>query len=262
MSNEALRRVWMAAPVTGGAVQTPGAVELRCTSPADDAGLAALFDDAYADTIDFDPDHDHVDELGEWRRIDGADDATSTVAVLEGSSDLVGACLIGWELGEPIVYEIAVRSRWKGQGLSRAVLSRSMSLLAESGFVGAARAWVTVGNEESEALLARAGFVAVTPPLDESTAGRMHRGALLARKLEAAEGVVASGVLLPPDSGPVAVIVGGEPFEPGALEVHGVTVTTLWVDAADEDAVARLTTATPVTGCAWLLARRAAPGLR
>jgi hypothetical protein len=84
---------------------------VRATTGMDDPAIAALLTATHVGTIDFDPDADSVDEVMTWRPVDDADDEASAVAVSGG--EIVGASLVGRELGTPFLYEIVVAPQYR-----------------------------------------------------------------------------------------------------------------------------------------------------
>lgn len=243
-----LRRRWVLAPVT--ASRRPSTAELRQTTAADDAALATLLDQAYVGTIDHDPEADHVGELETWRTVDGADDEASFVAHLDG--ELVGASLIGRELGAPFLYEIAVLEGGRGRGIARALLHASLDRLASRREPHIA-AWVTMGNVGSESLLVGAGFVPVTPPVEPAAALGYYRAASAVRLIDPPKSAPLAATI--DEHGPTLWVVGtAQPDQ--TVTVHDTQVVVRHLDADDEalNDVANL--AMPLRGAAFLLARR------
>lgn len=245
------RRRWVLAPVVAG--DRPHHHALRATSPRDDAALAALLDDAYKGTIDHDPGADHAAELATWRQVDEADDAASALAVVDG--EVAGAVLIGRELGAPFLYEVAVREPLRRRGLARALLDRSIRVLADRGEPQVA-AWVTDGNAASEALLGASGFVAVTAAVEPAAALGYYRAAEALPLVASprADAAVAATI----DDGPALWVVDvAGPVE--SVRVRNTRVLVHRIDRDDPWIAEMASRAMPLQGAAWLLARRAEP---
>lgn len=263
-----LRRRWVLAPVVDPLV-TPGSrsepdppatparepeseragadtIAVRPTTPADDALLVALLDAAYVGTIDADPDSDHDEELRTWRNVDGANDRASAVALVDG--ELVGACLIGAELGAPFLYEIVVAPHARRTGIGARLLATSIAVLS-SETPDHLAAWVTHGNTASERLLAGAGFRAVTGPLDQPRALVVYRAARLLESLGVPAG---RPVAIQLDVDPPILWILGEAGADRRHEVAGVEITVRSV-AGDDPRVPQLAAAVPLRGAAALL---------
>lgn len=223
---------------------------MRATTPADDAALAVLLDQSYLNTIDFDAEDDHVDELRTWRQHDGADDDASVVA-LQGPR-LVGACLIGRELGTPFLYEIAVLDECRRSGVARALLRRSLSVLGVRNEESIS-AWVTNGNDASEKLLTSDGFTPVTPPVERSIAIGYYRAAGAVREAVVPAGTV---VAVTNDKGGPALWIIGTPSATEHVTVADTTVRVEHIGENDPRVSELAASAMPIRGAAWLLALR------
>lgn len=245
------RRRWAIAPLDRPPESVTTEVRVRPTSEADDEQLAAFLDTAYVGTIDFDPETDHRTVLHTWRTIDGADDAASRVVVHEGR--IVGACLIGAELGQPFLYDVAVVDGCRRSGLAGAMLASSLDHLADSGHEACA-AWVTDGNLASERLLGNAGFVPVTPPVGERAGIGYHRAGTALDRLDVNASIPAGATS--DDDGSVLWLVGQRQDTPADVEIAGTTVAIRWVDPDDPTTAALIASMTPLRRIAWFLARR------
>jgi ribosomal protein S18 acetylase RimI-like enzyme len=247
---ELLRRRWACAPLSPARAPDLGRVVLRSSSPEDDRLLVELLDASYRGTIDFDPKADHRAELDTWRTHDRADDAASVVALADGQ--LVGACLIGHELGSPLLYEVIVAPPHRRSGLARALLTRSLSVLHDRGEESSS-AWVTHGNEASEALLRGAGFTPVTPPVARDVAIGYYRAAALAATLPLKLGAVVAASS--EASGPILWII--DESGPSNHQVIGEVSVQVERLALDDPRTAEIAeTAMPIRRVAWLLSRR------
>lgn len=242
------RRRWVLAPITAGPSDRE-TLTLRPTSSDDDTALAALLDRAYVGTIDHDPDADHVVELETWRRVDGADDEASAVA---SDNELVGACLIGREFDAPFVYEIAVVEQFRRRGVARALLGRSLRVLAARPEPHLA-AWVTAGNVGSETLLSKAGFLPVTPPVEGTEALGYYRAASAVEVVHP-DPDSALAVTLEPD-GPTLWIVDGE-GQGDVVQIRNVEVTVRHITADSAHIPDLAARAMPLRHAAWLLSHR------
>lgn len=215
----------MIAPITAQSTAAlPTDRELWPTRASDDDDVARLLALAYEDTIDFDPDADFAHELHTWRTVDGADDLASRIAFSD--DQLVGACLIGSEFGHPFLYEIAVLPGHRQRGLAADMLTSSLGHLASADHA-ACSAWVTAGNVASERLLEAAGFVAVTPPVDQRHGVLLYRAGSAVSQLELPT-TVAAGVAVD-DERAVAWLIGEHTTTPAAVDVNGTTVSIRWI---------------------------------
>ena len=244
------RRRWVLAPVAARSSPRSPGCELRSTFPIDDYLLAELLDRAYAGTIDHDPDADHDGELRTWRDVDGADDHASVVAHEHG--EFIGACLIGRELGAPFLYEIAVTGQHRRRGLGRLLLDHALGVLESRGEAHLA-AWVTDGNAASETLLAGAGFVPVTPPIEPSAALGYYRAAGAVCAVEpGADAPLAASL---DDEGPTLWVIDGD--HPSAvIAVRDVNVQVRHLDPTSPQLRQVASRAMPLRQAAWLLAQR------
>lgn len=251
---EHLRRRWIVAPLTARSATRNTDGELRATHESHDEDVAELLAIAYVDMIDFDPDADYAHELLTWRTHDGADDSASRIAFIDGQ--LVGACLIGSELGHPFLYEIAVLPGHRQRGLAADMLTSSLSHLASAGHE-ACSAYVTAGNVASERLLGAAGFVPVTPPVGERHGVLLYRASSAVSQLELPETVVA-GVAVDHERA-VAWLIGEHVTTPADVDVNGTSVSIRWMATDDPRLPELLDSIMPVRGVASLLAARSAP---
>ncbi len=251
--NEHLRRRWTVVPLAGSSAARTTDQEFRPTRETDDDDIARFLAAAYEDTIDFDPEADYPRELHTWRTHDGADDSASRLSFRDGQ--LVGACLIASDLGQPFLYEIAVHPGHRHRGLASAMLTSALSHLASAGRE-ACSAWVTSGNLASERLLEAAGFVPVTPPVGRRHGVLLHRAGSVVAQLDLDETVFA-GVAVDDDRAVVWLL--GEPSgTPAEVDVNGTTVSIRWVATDDPRLPDLLSSIVPVRGVAALLAVRSA----
>jgi ribosomal protein S18 acetylase RimI-like enzyme len=141
----------------------PATASVRPLTPGDAEALAVLMDDAYRGTIDAEP----------GQGLDDArDEIAATIAgrygvLMPGVSllafdgdELVSACLVTRFEDAPFVAFTMTRAARKGQGLSRAVMTRSIRAMAEAG-EPRVDLIVTAGNDPAERLYASLGFVPV-----------------------------------------------------------------------------------------------------
>lgn len=249
MRVERLRRRWVVAPIPATDITPTREIGVRSTTPADDSALAALLDESYEGTIDFDGAADHADEVRTWREVDFADDDASLVQV-EGDR-LIGASMIGRELGAPFLYEIATSASHRRTGVALRLLGASMRELAERAEPHLA-AWVTAGNQASEQLLTRLGFKPVTAPMGRNQALGIYRAAAVVQQVD------------PPKEAPLAVSSLAEGVtlwvisDDGAntkLDVGGVTVSIEFVSPPDDRIPTITATSVPLRGASWLLAK-------
>lgn len=234
------RRRWVIAPPTSRRARSVSRYVERNTSPSDDGDLAVLLDAAYDGSIDHDPEADHLGELRTWRSVDGADDAASFVAI-DGSS-LIGASLIGRELGTPLLYEIAVLPGHRSQGAATQLLSASISRLRDEPMVAA---WVTHGNEASEALLRSAGFWPSTRPLGRPEGLAIFAAASIIEAVDPPAGAVlwaGTG-----EGGPELWVI-GEDGTSETFEGRRGPVTVHRVSPGDRRVTLAAATTTPLSG--------------
>lgn len=242
------RRRWVLAPVAQRP-EPPGPV-LRSTSPTDDHLVADLLDRAYLGTIDHDPDANHASELQTWRDIDGADDQASALA--QDGDQLIGVCLIGRELGAPLLYEIAVLGSHRRRGVARLLLDHSLTVLAARQEPHIA-AWVTDGNTASEALLSNAGFVPVTPPVGGTQALGYYRAAGAVGAVEAGPDAPLAVTL--DDEGPTLWVLDGD-HPPTFVTVRDVDVQVCHLGPTSPQVRELASRAMPLRHAAWLLDQR------
>ncbi|HKN89461.1 MAG TPA: GNAT family N-acetyltransferase [Acidimicrobiia bacterium] len=244
------RRRWTLAPLPARVDNT--AMSFRSTAATDDAAIVALLTESYVGTVDSDRAH-YVDELRRWRQLDDADDDASVVVVSGSEGRLVGASLIARELDTPFLYEIVVTPQYRRSGIGRALLARSIGILAERG-EDALSAWVTYGNQPSEFLLASMGFICVTPPVQRLEAVKYYRAAAAIRAVDTS-GVHAIGASVE-DVGPTLWVVrtGGSGEAMVTVRDTVVRIVTL---APDDPRVSEIASrAIPISGIPWLLRRR------
>lgn len=240
----------MLAPVTAGSRRSDAPTSVRPTAPSDDDQLASLLDASYVDSIDFDPDADHADELRTWRSQDGADDDASFIAVVDGAP--VAASLVGRELGAPFLYEVVTSPAHRRRGFAKAVLGSSIAVLAER-HADLLAAWVTDGNDSSETLLSALGFVPVTPPLRRDRALGLYRAAQAVRVVTASQ--TAALAASSDESGPTLWIV-EEDRRGVEVDVSGTTVRVEYVSSDDATVAAIAREAVPLRRASWLMSHR------
>lgn len=141
----------------------PEGIETRVVTRVDAEALAVLMDDAYRGTIDAEPGQDLDDARREIAATFAGDYGTpmleaSVVAVEH--DDLVSASVVTRFEGSPFVAFTMTRASHKGRGLSRAVMTRTVRILADAG-ASHLDLVVTAGNEPAQRLSSSLGFVAV-----------------------------------------------------------------------------------------------------
>ncbi len=141
----------------------PEGIETRVVTRDDAEALALLMDDAYRGTIDAEPGQDLDDARREIAATFAGDYGTpmleaSVVAVEH--DELVSASIVTRFEGSPFVAFTMTRASHKGRGLSRAVMTRTVGMLADAGESHVALV-VTAGNEPAQRLYSSLGFVAV-----------------------------------------------------------------------------------------------------
>jgi ribosomal protein S18 acetylase RimI-like enzyme len=138
----------------------PAGLDVRIPLQADRDALATLMLEAYRGTTDFDGSETievALDEIDCY--LSGASGPPllehSRVAVAAGS--VVGAVLVSFFEGLPLVAYAYTAPGWKGRGISTALLRRSMASLAAAGFERVAL-FVTAGNAPAERIYETLGF--------------------------------------------------------------------------------------------------------
>jgi GNAT superfamily N-acetyltransferase len=230
----------------------PPEVTVRSTSPSDDRSLATLLEECYPGTVDFDPEHDFQKELGTWRNADHGDDTASVVGVVDG--ELVAACLVGYELGSPLIYEVAVAPQRRRTGTGNALLATSLTKLAERR-PSLVAAWVTLGNFASEALFRSTRFVTVGPPVDVAAGVAHYRAGLAAEQVDVSD-AVSLATDLAEDGHALLWVVAQEPGAPVEVMIRGTPVTVVRIGRDDPRVPHVAHHAVPIAGAAWLFARR------
>jgi GNAT superfamily N-acetyltransferase len=141
----------------------PATATVRPLTPDDAEALAVLMDDAYRGTIDAEPDQGLDDARDEVAATfaGGYGELMPGVSLLAFEGDeLVSACIVTRFEDAPFVAFTMTRAARKGQGLSRAVMTRSIRAMAEAG-EPRVDLIVTAGNAPAERLYASLGFVPV-----------------------------------------------------------------------------------------------------
>lgn len=135
--------------------------KVRNPTESDVPELAELMLDSYQGTVDYDGEtiQEATSEVKSYfERIDPtAMLPCSLVALSEGH--IVSACLVSkWEKRpEPLISYIMTKGNFKGQGLGKALVRRSLHSIRDAGYDGAC-GFVTEGNTPSERLLVGLGF--------------------------------------------------------------------------------------------------------
>jgi ribosomal protein S18 acetylase RimI-like enzyme len=141
----------------------PDATTTRLVSPDDAEALAVLMDDAYRGTIDAEPGQDLDDARKEiaatFAGDYGAPLLEASVVAVDGDK-IVSASIVTRFEGSPFVAFTMTRSSHKGRGLSRAVMTRSVGILARAG-ESHVDLIVTAGNDPAQRLYSSLGFVTV-----------------------------------------------------------------------------------------------------
>ena len=141
-------------------VTWPSNHEVRIPTPADTEALAALFYECYAGGNDARSQTDaqgNVDYYFQHNAEPAVLKQASTLLIDAQSQAVIGACLISlWE-GWPLVYDVVVQHKFRGQGLASIMLRHALSTLHTAYPV--LRLFVTVGNA-AEAVYHNLGFVA------------------------------------------------------------------------------------------------------
>ena len=141
-------------------VTWPSGYALRSPTPADAAVLATLFYECYTSGAEPRSQVDaqgNVDYYFQHNVEPTVLPQASTILVDAQSQQVIAACLISlWE-GWPLVYDVVVQRKIRGQGLASAMLRQALNTLHTTYPV--LRLFVTVGNA-SEAVYHNLGFVA------------------------------------------------------------------------------------------------------
>jgi ribosomal protein S18 acetylase RimI-like enzyme len=141
-------------------VTWPAGFEMRQPTPADAETLAALFHECYAGGTEARSQADaqgNVDYYFQHNAEPAVLQQASTICIDSQSKEMIATCLISlWE-GWPLVYDVVVQRKWRGQGLANAMLRQALNTLHTAYPV--LRLFVTVGNP-AEAVYHKLGFVA------------------------------------------------------------------------------------------------------
>jgi len=141
----------------------PETTTMRAVTPGDAEALAVLMDDAYRGTIDAEPGQDLDDARSEvaatFAGDYGAPMPEASVLAFEGD-ELVSAAIVTRFEEAPFVAFTMTRSSHKGRGLSRAVMTRSMRVLAGAG-ESHLDLIVTAGNDPAQRLYSSLGFITI-----------------------------------------------------------------------------------------------------
>ena len=226
-------------------------MSVRAPTQLDDPVIAALLKASYVGTIDFVPHANHVEELTRWRDVD-ADHEASAVAL--SNEEVVGASLIARELHTPFLYEIAVAPPYRRRGIGRALLARSIGVLAHRG-EEALSAWVTHGNRASELVLANLGFICVTPPVERSEAIKFYRAAAALRGVDQS-GLHAAAASVE-DVGPTLWVFRQGDSADVTVNIGDTLVRVVSVRPDDPRVSDIASRSIPIRGAPWLLSRRA-----
>ncbi len=140
-------------------VTWPPNYEVRTPTPADAERLATLFHECYAGGSEARSQADargNVDYYFQHNTEPAILLKVSTILVDNQSQQVIAACLISlWE-GWPLVYDVVVQRKVRGQGLASAMLRHALNTLHTA--FPMLRLFVTVGNS-SEAVYHNLGFI-------------------------------------------------------------------------------------------------------
>lgn len=140
-------------------VTWPNGYAMRNPTPADAETLATLFHECYAGGGEARTQADaqgNVDYYFQHNTAPAVLPQASTLLVDAQSQQVIAACLISlWE-GWPLVYDVVVQPKFRGQGLASAMLRQALNALHPTYPV--LRLFVTVGNA-AEAVYHNLGFV-------------------------------------------------------------------------------------------------------
>lgn len=132
---------------------------LRAPIPADLPALAELMIDAYTGTIDYDGETIE-DARGEvqsyFNSASGGPLFNASWLCFDGKI-LASAILVSFWEGAPLVTYVMTSARYKGRGLARALLHKSLSSLKVQSH-SQVRAFITEGNTPSETIFKSIGF--------------------------------------------------------------------------------------------------------
>jgi ribosomal protein S18 acetylase RimI-like enzyme len=141
----------------------PDGIETRAVTRDDAEALAVLMDDAYRGTIDAEPGQDLDDARSEiaatFAGAYGTPMLEASVVAVE-QDELVSASIVTRFEGSPFVAFTMTQASHKGRGLSRAMMTRTVRILAEAG-ASHLDLVVTAGNEPAQRLYSSLGFVTV-----------------------------------------------------------------------------------------------------
>ena len=136
-------------------------LEVRSPDKSDVAELAKLMLDSYHGTIDFGGEtiREATKEVKSYFERTDSIQMLSCSFVALSENRIISACLISkWEKRPaPLISYIMTRSSFKGKGLGKALVHKSLQCIKGAGHQGVV-AVVTDGNTPSERLMASLGF--------------------------------------------------------------------------------------------------------
>ena len=132
---------------------------LRNPTPADLPTLAALMIDAYTGTIDYDGEtlEDAKGEVQSYFNGASGEPLLDASCMCFDGETLASAILTSFWEGTPLVAYVMTSAGYKGQGLARALLHKSLIRLKEQDHTQV-RAFITEGNTPSETIFKTIGF--------------------------------------------------------------------------------------------------------
>jgi GNAT superfamily N-acetyltransferase len=155
-------RYRLALPAAPAVLQTrhPTGGALRNPLPEETEALAELMLDAYRGTVDDagETTDDALSEVEGFFLGNAGEPLLDASWVYDSNGTILSASLVTLHEGEPLLAYLVTRSPWKGRGLASFLLRQTILSLTDARYSALAAA-VTEGNAESEALLARFGFV-------------------------------------------------------------------------------------------------------
>ncbi|MCB9134020.1 MAG: GNAT family N-acetyltransferase [Anaerolineales bacterium] len=137
---------------------------LRTPTPTDLPALAALMIVSYTGTIDYDGEtlEDATNEVQSYFNGASGETLLDSSWLCFDCEALASAILISlWE-GQPLVAYVMTATAYKGQGLGRALLERSLTHLKNQGKTEV-RAVITEGNLPSKTIFKAMGFQLIPP---------------------------------------------------------------------------------------------------